>query len=83
MTIERKLLRVVRSTEGALLMKWAAAAVAEICDECGAPISPGEEIAVRQVPTLHSGAVRQVERTWCRGCGALLEDSLLTTEDVQ
>jgi len=78
-------IREVRDGDGALLMKWVRAAVAEICDECSDPIAPGEEMATRQVPLpIDSfGRKHHVHRTWCKECGELLEDSLVTTEAVQ
>jgi RNase P subunit RPR2 len=84
--IEVKVTRIVRDGEGGLLMKWVIAAIAEICDECSDPIKPGDEM-VLYVEVDVTGAVlterprhKHIRRTYCKTCGALLEDSMTTTE---
>lgn len=82
---EGKTIRVVRDDAGRLLLKWVLTAVAETCAECGNPIAAGEEMAAYQdeyIDSRHWKDTRHssIARTYCRGCGALLEDSLITAE---
>ena len=81
--IERKLIRELRSPEGELLMKWVIAAVPEICDECSTEIKAGEKMATREVPYPGWNRMRHFRRDYCAKCGALLEDSMVTTEMVR
>lgn len=83
--MEAKVIRVVRDGDGKLLLKWVLAAIAEICDECGDAIAPGDEMAAYQdefIDGRHWKETRhsRIPRTYCKGCGTLLEDSLTTTE---
>lgn len=78
--METKTIRVVRDGDGGVLMKWALAPTALICDECGDPISAFASVAVRQVPYPSYGRVKHATRHYCKSCGDLLEDSLVTTE---
>lgn len=61
----------------------AKAKIADLCDECAAPIWPGNAIVVYvERYVTRRGQEAFVTRHYCGDCGKLLEDSLTTTEAI-
>jgi RNase P subunit RPR2 len=69
----------VRNAEGPRL-KWTRARVAELCDECLDPIAPGDEMVRYDDEFVTSTGHGHIPRTYCKSCGELLQDSLVTEE---
>lgn len=59
------------------------ASIPDVCDECREAVRPGEEMVlyVERCFTEYSGVARYFSRHYCKPCGELLRDSLLTTEE--
>jgi hypothetical protein len=67
--------------DGIAQLRWAVAKTAEICEECSALIWPGDRVALyTNISTVAYGRQRRARAPFCQDCGALLEDSMTTTE---
>lgn len=64
----------------ASVVHWHTATVVLGCSECGEVAYPGERY-VTYLDRCVNGPT--TKRTYCDGCGKLLEDSLTTTEEVK